>query len=253
MAGTSPNWMFDLNFLTNTMNYIPISVENQVNVDASTQDSYFAGSSGKDKEPTQEYILLPLHPHRTRIPVEDVAPAAHEKPSKSSLKDNDVQDSKDVADKVGQHQMTEDEKVLHDELEKMIAQEVVAKALDDATRQAFEEEKRNIASQKRAAQTTVLISLYLVRSLGKIPIDTSTLPNADLPIDPNMSDLEDESDAFSSDNIFNGAYDENKVWILVDLPSGKKAIGIKWVFKNKRDGRSIVVKNKARLVAQGFR
>ncbi|GJV36435.1 putative ribonuclease H-like domain-containing protein [Tanacetum coccineum] len=31
-----------------------------------------------------------------------------------------------------------------------------------------------------------------------------------------------------------------KVWILVDLPSRKKAIGIKWVFKNKRDERSIV-------------
>ncbi|GJV10423.1 putative ribonuclease H-like domain-containing protein [Tanacetum coccineum] len=44
-----------------------------------------------------------------------------------------------------------------------------------------------------------------------------------------------------------------KVWILVDFPSGKKAIGTKWVFKNKRDERSIVVKNKARLVAQGFR
>ncbi|GJU83005.1 putative ribonuclease H-like domain-containing protein [Tanacetum coccineum] len=44
-----------------------------------------------------------------------------------------------------------------------------------------------------------------------------------------------------------------KVWILVDLPSGKKAIGTKWVFRNKRDERSIVVKNKARLVAQGFR
>ncbi|GKC03430.1 putative ribonuclease H-like domain-containing protein, partial [Tanacetum coccineum] len=44
-----------------------------------------------------------------------------------------------------------------------------------------------------------------------------------------------------------------KVWILVDLPSGKKAIGIKWVFKNKKDKRSIIVKNKARLVAQGFR
>ncbi|GKG58856.1 hypothetical protein Tco_0594626, partial [Tanacetum coccineum] len=46
-----------------------------------------------------------------RILVEDVAPAAHEKPSKSSSKDNDVQDSEDVADKEGQHQMTEDEQV----------------------------------------------------------------------------------------------------------------------------------------------
>ncbi|GKG46416.1 copia protein, partial [Tanacetum coccineum] len=44
-----------------------------------------------------------------------------------------------------------------------------------------------------------------------------------------------------------------KVWILIDLPYGKKAISTKWVFKNKRDERSIVVKNKSRLVAQGSR
>ncbi|GJY21221.1 putative ribonuclease H-like domain-containing protein [Tanacetum coccineum] len=44
-----------------------------------------------------------------------------------------------------------------------------------------------------------------------------------------------------------------KVWKLVDLPSGKKAISTKWVFRNMRDERSIVMKNKARLVAQGFR
>ncbi|GJW72048.1 hypothetical protein Tco_0128965 [Tanacetum coccineum] len=104
------------------------------------------GSLRKDKGPTQEYILLPLQPHRTRILVEDIAPAAHEKPSKSSPKDNDVQNSKDVVDKEGQHQMTEDEQVLHDDLEKMIAQEVVDTALDDVIRQAFEEEKRNIVS-----------------------------------------------------------------------------------------------------------
>nr|GFA59825.1 hypothetical protein [Tanacetum cinerariifolium] len=42
-----------------------------------------------------------------------------------------------------------------------------------------------------------------------------------------------------------------KVWILVDLPKGKKAIGTKWVFKNKKDKRGIMIKNKARLVAQG--
>ncbi|GKC00600.1 retrovirus-related pol polyprotein from transposon TNT 1-94, partial [Tanacetum coccineum] len=299
--------------------------------------------------------------HRTRIPVEDVAPAAHEKPSESSPKDNCVQDSEDVADKEGQHQMTEYEQVLHDELEKMIAQEVVATALDDATRQAFKEEKRNITSQKRAAQTTSITKLSTGRSSvstvpmpyvsaaststganagessfvylgGKIPIDASTLSNVDLPIDPNMPDLEDDSDAFSSNGIFNRACDDEnvgvvadfnnmddtinassaqqalvsyiskqnrtnhkdhqncllacflsqeepknisqalqdeswveamqeellqfklqKVLILVDLPYGKKAIGTKWVFKNKKDERSIVVKNKARLVAQGFR
>nr|GEW64234.1 retrovirus-related Pol polyprotein from transposon TNT 1-94 [Tanacetum cinerariifolium] len=42
-----------------------------------------------------------------------------------------------------------------------------------------------------------------------------------------------------------------KVWILVDLPNGKRAIGTKWVFRNKKDERGIVVRNKARIVAQG--
>ncbi|GJV93890.1 putative ribonuclease H-like domain-containing protein [Tanacetum coccineum] len=405
VTGTGPNWMFDLDFLTNSINCIPVCVENQVNVDAGTQDSYVAGLSGKDKGPTQEYILLPLQPYRTRILVEDVPPAAHEKPSESSPKENDVQDSEDAANK-------ESEQDLQDELEKMVTQELTAKAMDDVSRQAFEEEKRRIASQKKAAQATSTNKLSTDRPSvstdrpsvstdrpfvstdrsntpyvsaaststganagessfvylgGKIPIDASTLPNADLPIDPNMPDLEDASDTLPNDGIFNGAYDDDedvgavadfnnmdntiavspiptlrihkdhpkgqilgdptsavqtrgkiqkassaqqalvsyihkqnrtnhkdhqnclfacflsqeepktisqalqdeswveamqeellqfklqKVWVLVDLPYGKKVIGTKWVFRNKRDERSIVVKNKARLVAQGFR
>ncbi|GJV90590.1 putative ribonuclease H-like domain-containing protein [Tanacetum coccineum] len=398
VAGTGPNWMFDLDFLTNSMNYIPVSVENQVNVDAGTQDSYIAGSSGKDKGPTQEYILLPLQPHRTRIPVKDVVQIAQEKTSENASSDKDVQDSEDAADKEEQHQMQDNEKDLQDELEMLVTQELVAKAMEDVSRQAFEEEKRRIASQKKAAQATSTNQLSTDRLFvstdrsntpnvsaaststganadessfvylgGNIPIDASTLPNADLPIDPNMPALEDASDTLPNDGIFNGAYDDDEdvgavanfnnmdntiavspiptlrihkdhpkgqilgdptsavqtrgkiqkassaqqalvsyihrqnrtnhkdhqnclfacflsqeepktisqalkdeswveamqeellqfklqqVWILVDLPFGKKAIGTKWVFRNKRDERSIVVKNKARLVAQGHR
>ncbi|GJY72034.1 putative ribonuclease H-like domain-containing protein [Tanacetum coccineum] len=44
-----------------------------------------------------------------------------------------------------------------------------------------------------------------------------------------------------------------KVLTLVYLPSGKKAIGTKWVYRNKKDERGIVVRNKARLVAQGYK
>ncbi|GKE84920.1 copia protein [Tanacetum coccineum] len=43
-----------------------------------------------------------------------------------------------------------------------------------------------------------------------------------------------------------------KVWTLVDLPKVKRAIGTKWVYRNKKDDRGIVVRNKARLVAQGY-
>ncbi|GKA76629.1 putative ribonuclease H-like domain-containing protein [Tanacetum coccineum] len=43
-----------------------------------------------------------------------------------------------------------------------------------------------------------------------------------------------------------------EVWTLVDLPTRKRAIGSKWVFKNKKDEMGIVIRNKARLVAQGY-
>ncbi|GJS48095.1 hypothetical protein Tco_0598216 [Tanacetum coccineum] len=103
-------------------------LEDQPNVvGTGTQDSYVAGSSGKDKGPTQEYILLLLQPHMTRILVKDVE---------------------------GQHQMPEDEQVWQDKLEMMITQEVIANAMNDESRQAFEEEKRRIASQKKATQAT---------------------------------------------------------------------------------------------------
>ncbi|GKF69704.1 hypothetical protein Tco_0202761 [Tanacetum coccineum] len=113
-------------------------------MDAGTQDSYVAGSSRKEKGPAQEYILLPLQSHRIRIPIEDVPPVAHEKPSESSPKENDVQDSEDAANK-------ESKQDLQDELEKMVTQELAAKAMDDVSRQAFKEEKKRIASQTKAA------------------------------------------------------------------------------------------------------
>nr|GEZ55002.1 hypothetical protein [Tanacetum cinerariifolium] len=41
------------------------------------------------------------------------------------------------------------------------------------------------------------------------------------------------------------------VWTLVDCPKGVRPIGKKWVLKNKKDESGIVIRNKARLVAQG--
>ncbi|GJT50411.1 ribonuclease H-like domain-containing protein [Tanacetum coccineum] len=171
---------------------------------------------------------------------------AKEKPSENAPKDNDVQDSEDVAKKEEQHNLTEAEQALKYDIEKLVTQEMIAKAMDDATRHAFEKEKKNIASTKRAPQAT---------SINKL-------------------NTEDDSDAFSNEGIFSGAYDDEDMGAEADFnnmdntidvspiptlrihkdhPKGKKAIGTKWVFRNKRDERSIVFKNKARLVAQSFR
>src|SRR3954468_20512582 len=49
-------------------------------------------------------------------------------------------------------------------------------------------------------------------------------------------------------------FERNKVWSLVERPDPKKhnIIGTKWIFRNKQDEDGIVVRNKARLVAQGY-
>nr|GEU86554.1 retrovirus-related Pol polyprotein from transposon TNT 1-94 [Tanacetum cinerariifolium] len=43
-----------------------------------------------------------------------------------------------------------------------------------------------------------------------------------------------------------------KVWRLVPRPDGKSVIKTKWIFKNKKDESSLVIQNKARLVAVGY-
>jgi hypothetical protein len=48
-------------------------------------------------------------------------------------------------------------------------------------------------------------------------------------------------------------FERNKVWSLVEKPKDcRNVIGTKWIFKNKQDVNGIVVRNKARLVAQGY-
>ncbi|GJY09201.1 putative ribonuclease H-like domain-containing protein [Tanacetum coccineum] len=324
------------NFLIKVKLYITALDHNDVySLDLTNIAPSSGGSSEKDKEPTQEYVLLPLHPHRPRIPEEDVVQAAQENLLKIFLK------------------------TMMYRIQKMLLKK--KNNIHDATRQALEEEK------KRAAQATSINKLNTGRPSvstsnsplvsnantpyasaastptgantgrssfvylgGQIPIDAFTLLNADLPINPNMADLEDDSNVFPNDGIFSGAYDDEDVraeadfnnmdntidvspiltlrvhkdhpkgQILGDPKSavqtrgkiqkassvqealrmkdglkqckrncsssnyrrfgyllichfGKKAIGTKSVFRNKRDDRSIVVKNKARLVAQGFR
>ncbi|RVW50731.1 Retrovirus-related Pol polyprotein from transposon RE1 [Vitis vinifera] len=47
-------------------------------------------------------------------------------------------------------------------------------------------------------------------------------------------------------------FERSEVWELVPRPSNQSVIGTKWVFRNKMDENGIIVRNKARLVAQGY-
>ena len=47
-------------------------------------------------------------------------------------------------------------------------------------------------------------------------------------------------------------FTRNQVWELVERPKDHNVIRTKWVFHNKQDQDRIVVRNKVRLVAQGY-
>ena len=47
-------------------------------------------------------------------------------------------------------------------------------------------------------------------------------------------------------------FTRNQVCDLVERPKDHNVIGTKWVFRNKQDQDEIVIRNKARLVAQGY-
>nr|GFA89058.1 uncharacterized mitochondrial protein AtMg00820-like [Tanacetum cinerariifolium] len=57
-----------------------------------------------------------------------------------------------------------------------------------------------------------------------------------------VSAMQDELDQFA----------RLKVWRLVPRPEGKTIIKTKWIFKNKKDESSLVIRNKARLIVVGY-
>nr|GFA45876.1 hypothetical protein [Tanacetum cinerariifolium] len=56
IAGTGPTWLFDIDSLTRTMNYQPVTAGNQSNPNAGFQEEFNAGKIGK--EATQQYMLF---------------------------------------------------------------------------------------------------------------------------------------------------------------------------------------------------
>nr|GEV59716.1 putative ribonuclease H-like domain-containing protein [Tanacetum cinerariifolium] len=61
VKGNGPNWIFDIDSLTISMNYVPVVAEFQTNGIAGTKDNIVAGQTEKEKEPKQEYILIAIY------------------------------------------------------------------------------------------------------------------------------------------------------------------------------------------------
>ncbi|GKB99888.1 putative ribonuclease H-like domain-containing protein [Tanacetum coccineum] len=60
VTGNGPDWLFDVDSLPISMNYVPVVVGNQSNGIAGTRDNIIAGQAEKKTKPEQEYILIPF-------------------------------------------------------------------------------------------------------------------------------------------------------------------------------------------------
>ncbi|GJZ02776.1 ribonuclease H-like domain-containing protein [Tanacetum coccineum] len=60
VIGNGPDWLFDVDSLTISMNYVPVVAGNQTNGIAGTRDNIVTGHAEKKTKPKQEYILIPI-------------------------------------------------------------------------------------------------------------------------------------------------------------------------------------------------
>ncbi|GJS16082.1 ribonuclease H-like domain-containing protein [Tanacetum coccineum] len=127
VAGKGPTWLFDLDYLTDSMNYQPVRSENQANKhagpqeanqNAGTEDIIDAGDSEKEAESAQDYFVLPIWSSYTSTVKSSKANNAGEEPTKHP----DFQ------------QVDKEDQVFLDELERLKRQEQDANDAAEALR-----------------------------------------------------------------------------------------------------------------------
>ncbi|GJR17322.1 hypothetical protein Tco_0965849 [Tanacetum coccineum] len=59
-SGNGPDWLFDVDSLTISINYVPVVTRNQTNGIAGTKDSIVVGQAEMKKASEQEYIIIPF-------------------------------------------------------------------------------------------------------------------------------------------------------------------------------------------------
>ncbi|GKE92123.1 putative ribonuclease H-like domain-containing protein [Tanacetum coccineum] len=215
--GTGPKWLFDIDSLTQYMNYVPVTVGTVSN-----------DSVGTSEENSQDSIMMPIWKDTSYFdsPTKDV--------------DNDDSSTKDV-NVVGQQVNTTSPDVNTGSLKF----NVVGPNEEDSTEEEPEVDLGNITNSY-IVPTTPNTRIHKDHQIDNVIGEVQSTAQTRI-----MSKPTSEQGFLSDEELLQ--FKLQQVWILVDLPNGKKAIGTKWVFRNKKDEKGIMIRNKARLVAQGHR
>ncbi|GJV13035.1 putative ribonuclease H-like domain-containing protein [Tanacetum coccineum] len=252
VAGSRPDWLFDIDLLTNSMNYEPVTAGNQTNRNAGIKDNV-------DAVPTQQYILLPsfLTIHKTqkmqllmmldlRAELDKLLVQQKEGYANNTNRVSTVSPSISAAGQSFVNDLLTNP-LMHDleDTTDLLNTSIFSGAYDD----------------EDVGAEVDLNNLEITMNVSPIP---TTRIHKDHPKDQIIRDINSGTQTRRMTKIYEehamieAMQDEllqfrlQKVWRLVNLLKGKHAIGTKWVYRNKKDKRGIVVKNKARLVAQGY-
>ncbi|GJW29876.1 putative ribonuclease H-like domain-containing protein [Tanacetum coccineum] len=112
VTGNGPDWLFDVDSLSKSMNYVPVIAENQTNGIAGKRDNIVAGQAEKKIEPEQEYILIPIC---TTDPLISQDPKVSEEDAEEKTTE---MDESGASDKDG-----EDDQATRSEFERLLQQE----------------------------------------------------------------------------------------------------------------------------------
>ncbi|GJU24376.1 putative ribonuclease H-like domain-containing protein, partial [Tanacetum coccineum] len=251
-----PEWLFDIDMLTKSMNYVPVVAGTNSNDSAGTKDSIGAGQSSMETRSTQDCIFMPIW--KDGSPLFDSFPKisndAGSLPSGDTGKKHDEVSDKESGISNELNSAFENLNNEYPDDPKMPGLETI-ETYDD-----YEEEVdfTNLESSIHVSPTPTT-RIHKNRPLKQV------IGSLNTPVQTRSKIKPTNEQGFIS-AVYEGKTHEDlntclfacflsqiePTRILVDLPKGKKAIGTKWVFRNKKDERGIVFKNKARLVTQGY-
>ncbi|GJT69037.1 putative ribonuclease H-like domain-containing protein [Tanacetum coccineum] len=300
IEGNGPKWLFDIDSLTQSMNYVPVAAGTITNESAGTQGELNAGTSTQKEEISQDCIVMPIWKDASYFdsPSKDVGngepkSAADDQKQVEDGPDNE-NDEKDKSEDdsspkevnaAGQHVNTASLEVNTSRFKLNTVDPSISTASSNNQDSPKDMFKMGASHTLEATHVEFFsdedepkVDLGNILNSYTVPTTPNTRIHKDHPIKNVignkthdtlntclyacfLSQIKPTSIAKAlSDSSWVEAMQEEllqfklqQVWILVDLPIGKRAIGTKWVFRNKKDERGIVIRNKARLVAQGHR
>ncbi|GJW71392.1 putative ribonuclease H-like domain-containing protein [Tanacetum coccineum] len=270
IKGVGYRWMFDIDDLTDSMNYVHVSLDNQANpyagmleVTNSTGMSEVTNSAGisqapnanvsEEEDEVAELIVIPTTvKHATaKVKTRKFSIKSKEKELHTTSKEvtppSQLEDTPNILD------FRRDLDALANKyLEPVPEHNTTSTPLVNTGSKHLQ--KQGIFDKSSYDEEGV------VQDFNNLPSEVVT--RSKVKIHSGAHALEEPkkiSEALQDDRWVEAMQDEllqfklQQVWILVDLPHGAKVIGTKWVFRNKKDARGVVVRNKARLVAQGYK